>query len=105
MRWTSDGRLLFIGDMRGESFVFETNVESGETRRIGEGGSELQSIAFNSDASFAVVGVKSPDSAGDLYRMSLADGATSPLTAVNAAYFIEHPHCEYREVHDQPRRS
>jgi dipeptidyl aminopeptidase/acylaminoacyl peptidase len=91
MRWTDDGRLLFIGDHRGESFVFEIDVASGETRKMDAGGWELQAITFNRDASIAVLGAKSPNSAGDLYKISLVDGEVSRLTSVNADYFAEHP--------------
>lgn len=91
MRWTGDGHLLFIGDKRGESFVFEIDVASGETRRTDQGGWELQAMALHREAATAVLGAKSPSSAGDLHKMSLVDGEVSQLTSVNADYFAEHP--------------
>ena len=75
MRWTDDGRLLFIASTRGESYLYELELDGGGLRRIGEGGGQHGAVAFDAAGRRAVVHSVPPDSAGDLYLVDLADGS------------------------------
>jgi dipeptidyl aminopeptidase/acylaminoacyl peptidase len=65
LRWTDDGRLLFIGDERGESFLYQADIEKGGLLRVGEGSVQLQSVSFDRPGGSAVLLAASPGSAGE----------------------------------------
>ena len=89
--WTPDGRVLFIGDSRGESHLWEVRERDGALRQVAGGGAQFTAIAFDGAAGSAAVVAAAPDSAGDLHLIDVASGAMQRLTEGNAAYFAEHP--------------
>ena len=91
VRWTEDDRILSMGDVRGESFLFEVHAETGAARRIGQGGAQYQSVAIDAAGRSAVVLAATPSSAGDLHLVDIADSTDTQLTAYNGEYFDEHP--------------
>ncbi len=91
MRWTDDGRLLFIASTRGESYLYELELDGGGLRSIGEGGAQHGAVAFDAAGRRAVVHSVPPDSAGDLYLVDLGDGSSRQLTNCNKGFFREHP--------------
>ena len=90
LRWTGD-RIVFTGDVRGESFLFEANAQTRAVRRIGEGNWQIQSMAVDSACATAVVAAATPSSPGDLYAVDLGQGTATQLTFHNDAYLREHP--------------
>ena len=90
MRWSDDGRISFIADSRGESSVFQIDVDGGQLRKVC-GGGLMSQISFNADARCAVVLTTPPDSAGDLHSVDMTSGTVSQLTDLNRGYFEEHP--------------
>jgi dipeptidyl aminopeptidase/acylaminoacyl peptidase len=91
LRWTPDGRILFLADRRGESFLFEMREDGSELREIAGGGCMMMALTLDRDARKAVVLRIPPDSAGDLQLIDLDEGTAQPLTRENAEYFEEHP--------------
>ncbi len=90
MRWTDDGRISFIADARGESGIYQADVDSGDLRKV-TGGGLMSLVSFDAGVSKAVVLTTAPDSAGDLCSVDMESGETSQLTDFNRAYFAEHP--------------
>ncbi len=90
-RWTGDGRLIFVADSRGESFVCSLPVDGGPVQRITAGGVQYGGITIDKQAQTAVVLALSPDSPGDLHGVDLASGASTPLTDSNADYLTNCP--------------
>ncbi len=88
-RWTSDGRLLFLADVRGESYVCELSYEGRGLRRLG-GGAQFTDVAFDRDARRAAVLSVPPDTYGDIETIELATGARRRVTEVNRPYFRSH---------------
>jgi dipeptidyl aminopeptidase/acylaminoacyl peptidase len=91
LRWTRDGRILFLADRRGESFLFEVREDGSALKPIAGGGCMMTDLTLDRDARRAVVLSTSPDSAGDLQLVDLEEGTVRPLTHENAEYFKEHP--------------
>ena len=91
MRWTDDGRLLFIASSRGESYLYELDLDGGGLRRIGDGGAQHSAVAFDAAGRRAVIHSVPPHSAGDLYFVDLADGTHRQLTNCNGGFFRRHP--------------
>jgi len=98
LRWTDDGRVIYLGERMGESFLFQTLSEDGQTpSESGRsetiwGGSCLSTgVSFDQGAAEAVVAASFPDSPVDLYQIDLATGRSKQLSDHNGAYLKEHP--------------
>jgi len=91
LRWTRDGRILFLADRRGESFLFELREDGSELKTLTGGGCLMTALTLDRDAQRAVVLAVPPDSAGDLRLVDLEEGTTQQLTHENAEYFEKHP--------------
>ncbi len=91
LRWTSDGRILFLADRRGESFLWGMREDGSELRKIAGGGCLMTALTLDREAKNAVVLAVPPDSAGDLRLVDLEEGTVQPLTRENEGYFQERP--------------
>ncbi len=91
LRWTEDGRVIFLGDRRGESFLFQVPASGGPCRPLAGGGCQSTSLTLDQAASAAVTLSSSPSNPGDLHHVDLASGATKRLTGCNRDYLAEHP--------------
>ena len=89
--WTGDGRILFIGDSRGESYVCEVSPSGGNLRRVYGGGSQLTSVAWDPEGTSAAVVAASPNSSGDLHLVDLPSGSSRRVTGYNDGYHLERP--------------
>ncbi len=90
IRWTDDGRILFLGDRRGLSYLCEVPAEGGPLRTISNGGAEYTHLTLDARAEQAVVRAISPDSSGHLRLLDTEDGSESTLTHYNDDYFAQH---------------
>ncbi len=91
LRWTADGRIVFVGDSRGESYLCEVNESTGELRRIAGGGMQMTNVSVDAAGRRAVALAASPTSAGDLHCIDVEAGAMTQLTNENVDYFQGHP--------------
>ena len=117
LRWTEDGRIIFLADSRGESYLFystyrdqvyeslgfegdqyavqgrkEVSPARGELSRVvGGEGAQFSTVTTDERAESAVVLSAFPTSAGDLHLIDMAEGSLRQLTAYNQEYFTEHP--------------
>ena len=60
MRWHKDGRIQFLGEARGESYLMETTMIGGETRRVAGGGMMSGFLALDSAGKRAAIVSNSP---------------------------------------------
>ena len=90
-RWAPDGRILFIGDGRGESHLWEIRESTGELRQVAGGDAQFATAAMDPDGARAVVIASTPSSAGDLHLVEAKSGSMKQLTQYNSGYFQEHP--------------
>ena len=105
LRWYGDGdedqgngngnsnrnRILFLGESRGESYVWAVSPEGGPMQRLSAGGAQSAALALDAQGQTAVIVANSPDSPGDLYRINLASQSGEQLTNYNREYLLEHP--------------
>jgi dipeptidyl aminopeptidase/acylaminoacyl peptidase len=91
LRWTEDGRILFLGDQRGESRLFEVPASGGRCRQLAGGGWQSSSVSIDGNAQAAVVLSSYPWSPGELYYLDLVSTANEQLTHCNEKYLAEHP--------------
>jgi dipeptidyl aminopeptidase/acylaminoacyl peptidase len=91
LRWTADGRLLLLGDARGESFVYELPVAGGSARPLAGGSLQATALTLDHEARRLVLAATPPDSPGALYLVETSLGTLQCLTEDNSAYLAEHP--------------
>ena len=91
LRWTEDGRIIFLADSRGESFLCQVSVDGSPLRKVTNGGVQYAGITMDRKADKAVTLALSPSSPGDLHLVDLISGSQKPLTQGNKEYFQGHP--------------
>ena len=91
MRWQSDGRILFLGERWGESYLFEAHAGEVGVHELYGGSRQTSGLALDRNARRAVEMSASPASPGDLLLLDLDTGASKQLTDVNAEYLAECP--------------
>jgi dipeptidyl aminopeptidase/acylaminoacyl peptidase len=91
LRWTADGRILLIGDVRGESYLYELPAAGGTPRPVAGGGFQATALTIDHETQRPVLAATPPDSPGALYLVEPASGSLQCLTDVNRDYFAQHP--------------
>ncbi len=91
IRWTGDGRAIFVGERHGQSFVFQAPIDGGETKTLWGGGCLATALALDRDASSGITVVTAPDSPADLRRVDLRAGSAKVLTRHNDEFMRQHP--------------
>jgi len=91
LRWTSDKRMFFLAEAKGESFLFELNENSAEPRPIAGGKAFFNDLTIDAEAKRAVILRIPPTSAGELHLIDLKNGDQRLLVNENKEFFKEHP--------------
>ena len=91
LRWTNDHRILFLGDQRGESSLFEVAASGGTVHELAGGGWQSSGVSFDQKSQAAVVLSSYPGSPGELYYLDLVGSSQRQLTHCNEKYLEEHP--------------
>ncbi len=93
LRWTQDDRIIFLGETRGESFLYEAPAAPTKVgvRRLAGGGCQSGALTLDASARRAIVLSSSPSSPGALHDVDTHSGAGRQLTNYNQEYLREHP--------------
>ncbi len=91
VRWTDDGRVIFLGERHGESYVFQAQTGSGATKALWGGTCLATALTIDCEAATAVTVATSPDSPGDLRRVELEIGSAQVITRHNDEFLRDHP--------------
>ena len=91
MRWLSDGRIVFLGESRGESYIMETTASGGETRRVAGGGMLAPMMSVSASGRRAALVSNTPESPADLQLVDLGEPSITRLTDYNSGYLGAHP--------------
>ena len=91
IRWLEDGRILFLGEARGESFVTQTTASGGETRSVAGGSMLAPMWSVSAAGQCAALVSNTPDSPADLQLVDLKSQTVTRLTGYNDAYLLDHP--------------
>ncbi|RUA23350.1 MAG: hypothetical protein DSY79_02475 [Chloroflexi bacterium] len=89
--WADDGRIIFLGERKGESFLFQAPSEGGPSETVWGGSCLSTGLTLDGKAGQAVVTASFPDSPGDLHQIDLATGASKRLSNHNDSYMEAHP--------------
>ena len=87
---TRDGRVLFLGDTKGETYLLQAAESGGRPRPLGGGGWQSTNLSVDAGAKVAVVQSSYPASPGELHYLDLVSTACEQLTHVNREYLEEH---------------
>ena len=101
IRWTRDGRILLLGDCRGESYLYQVSAATGEaTIRLG-GGVQSTGLTVDASAEMAAVLSSSPGAPAELrcYRLGSESQPVSQSSSQNPGqpaqynrqYLEQHP--------------
>ena len=55
IRWQDDGRIIFLGERRGESYVYQATAEGRKTRQLWGGGRLIAGLSLDGNARLAAV--------------------------------------------------
>ena len=91
MHWANNGRILFLGDSRGQSYLYEVRSGSGAPSAVAGGSAQFSAVSFAEQGGRAIVVAASPTSPGDLLLIDHRSGETVQLTHFNRDYFDQHP--------------
>ena len=91
IRWTDDGRILFLGEQRGESFLYQGAVEGGDARPLWGGGCLVGGLTLDLDGQRAAVASSSPCVPSEVRTVELAGGASAPVASPNRAFLERQP--------------
>ena len=91
IRWYQDGRLLFLAESRGESFLIETTESGAEARKVAGGGLQSPALALDTEGKKAVLAANSPSSPADLHLIDVSTQKMSRLTGYNREYLDANP--------------
>jgi len=89
--WTEDGRILFLGETKGESHLLEVPGAGGTCRPLAGGGCQSTSLSVARSAQAAVVLSAFPETPGELHFLDLVSTSSKQLTDVNREYLQAHP--------------
>ena len=98
IRWTDDGRIIFLGERHGESHLFaacpepvEGQAEDGAPRQLWGGGRLVSGMSLDGNALRAAVASSTPSSPAELHLAVLDGSGAKPLADLNADYLRRRP--------------
>jgi len=91
LRWADDGQIIYLGERKGESFLFQTPSGGGATETIWGGSCLSTGLSLDGRTADAVVTASSVESPGDLQQIELATGQVKQLSDHNGPYLKDHP--------------
>ncbi len=91
IRWTGDGRILFLAEHRGQSFIYQASPDGGEARQLWGGGRLAAGLSLDGQATSAVVSSTSPAHPSDIRLVDLGDGVSNVVSDPNSAFLARQP--------------
>ncbi len=91
IRWAEDGRIIFLAERHGESYICQATAEGGEAVRLWGGGRLASGLSLDGPALRAVVASSPPCSPSEIHAVNLADPGAQALTDPNAGFLSRQP--------------
>ena len=85
------GHIVFLGERRGESYIYEVSADSGDPRQLWGGGRLVGGLSLDGEARRAVVVSSSPSAPSELHLADLSGGTSTLSVDPNAGYVEGHP--------------
>ena len=91
IRWTDDGRILFLGEHRGQSFIYQATHDGREARQLWGGGRLASGLTIDCKATMAVVSSSSPVHPSDISLVDLGGGTSNVVSEPNSTFLASQP--------------
>ena len=96
IRWTpapdtDDGRIVFLGERHGESYVYQATAEGGAARQLWGGGRLIAGLSLDGDTRRAAVASSTPSSPAELHLADLSGSAATLVADPNTAFLERYP--------------
>ena len=91
IRWMDDGRILFLGERRGESFLYQATAEGGEAGTLWGGGCLASGLSLDRDGRRAAVASSSPCCPSEVQVLDLPEGGSTPVARPNRDFLKRQP--------------
>ena len=89
--WTAKGQIIFLGEVSGESYLYQISAQGGDIDVIWGGDCLATGLTLDEAADQAVVVVSSSDSPSDLIQVDIFIGGSIQLSDHNQDYIDAHP--------------
>ena len=99
LRWTADGRILLIGDVRGESYLYELPAGGGPARPIAGGGFQATALSCDREARRVVLAATPPDFPGALYLVETSEWPPEALDRRQSRLLLAAPAGASGKIH------
>ena len=86
IRWTDDGRILFLGERHGESYVYQSTVKGGKAKQLWGGGRLASGLSLDAKAHHAAVASSTSTSPTEIHLADLLESSATLVSDPNAAY-------------------
>ena len=98
IRWTDDGRIVFLAERHGESYIFaacpepvEGRAEGGDATQLWGGGRLASGLSLDAEARQAAVSSSSPSSPSEVHLADLPGSHAELVADPNAGYLARGP--------------
>ncbi len=91
IRWTDDGHIVFLGESRGESFVYQASSQGGKVQQLWGGGRLVSGLSLDAKVTRAAVVSSSPSIPAELGLADLTEGVSLLRVDPNTDYLSIHP--------------
>ena len=93
IRWTRDGRILLLGDCRGESYLYQVSAATGQATALLGGGCHSTDLTLDAGAEMAALLSSSPTAPAELrcYRLNPNSQPPGQPAQHNREYLQQHP--------------
>ena len=86
IRWTDDGRIIFLGESHGESHLYQVAAKDGNILRLWGGGRLVSGFSLDGDSARAVVTSSTPGSPAEVHGIELNSGDSALVAEPNSRY-------------------
>ena len=91
VRWMNDGRIVFLGECHGESYVYQASPDGREVRQLWGGGRLATGLSLDSKSRLAAVTTSTPTSPAEIHVVDLSDSSSSLVVEPNSSFLERHP--------------
>ncbi len=91
IRWTDDGRIVFLAERHGESHVYQATAEGGDATQLWGGGRLVSGLSLDAKARQAAVSSSSPSSPSEVHLADLSGSHTDLMADPNADFLARGP--------------
>ena len=89
--WTDDGRIVFLGERHGESYVYQASATGEAPRQLWGGGRLVAGLSLDGNARLAAVASSSPASPSQVHVIDLSTGGATIVAEPNASFLQRQP--------------